>query len=161
MLRSLVPPPSRVDTWSSVSPMRPTYSAEAEAYREKVQAFLAEKLPANWKGIGALDGDELETFIKEWRVHLAQARYLAPGWPAEFGGGGLSALEQVIVAEEFTRAGVPKEVTARLNADIHAALGTPALRERLVTAGMTPVGGTPEQFTTMLKADADGHTSKR
>ena len=26
--------------------MRPTYSAEAEAYREKVQAFLAEKLPA-------------------------------------------------------------------------------------------------------------------
>ncbi|NDG77618.1 MAG: acyl-CoA dehydrogenase, partial [Acidimicrobiia bacterium] len=87
--------------------MRPTYSAEAEAYREKVQAFLAEKLPANWKGIGALDGDELETFIKEWRVHLAQARYLAPGWPAEFGGGGLSALEQVIVAEEFTRAGVP------------------------------------------------------
>ena len=107
MLRSLVPPPSRVDTWSSVSPMRPTYSAEAEAYREKVQAFLAEKLPANWKGIGALDGDDLETFIKEWRVHLAQARYLAPGWPAEFGGGGLSALEQVIVAEEFTRAGVP------------------------------------------------------
>jgi alkylation response protein AidB-like acyl-CoA dehydrogenase len=87
--------------------MRPTYSAEAEAYREKVQAFLAEKLPANWKGIGALEGDELETFVKEWRVHLAQARYLAPGWPAEFGGGGLSALEQVIVAEEFTRAGVP------------------------------------------------------
>ncbi|NCZ88695.1 MAG: acyl-CoA dehydrogenase, partial [Actinobacteria bacterium] len=87
--------------------MRPTYSAEAEAYREKVQAFLAEKLPANWKGIGALEGDELETFTKEWRVHLAQARYLAPGWPAEFGGGGLSALEQVIVAEEFTRAGVP------------------------------------------------------
>ena len=26
--------------------MQPTYSAEAEAYREKVQAFLAEKLPA-------------------------------------------------------------------------------------------------------------------
>ena len=107
MLHLLVRLLLRVDTWSSVSPMRPTYSAEAEAYREKVQAFLAEKLPANWKGIGALEGDELETFTKEWRVHLAQARYLAPGWPAEFGGGGLSALEQVIVAEEFTRAGVP------------------------------------------------------
>lgn len=87
--------------------MRPTYTPEAEAYREKVQAFLAEKLPANWKGIGALDGKELETFISEWRAHLAQSGYLAPGWPAAYGGGGLSALEQVIVAEEFTRAGVP------------------------------------------------------
>ena len=38
--------------------MRPTYSAEAEAYREKVQAFLAEKLPAKWGGIGALEGDD-------------------------------------------------------------------------------------------------------
>ena len=87
--------------------MQPTYAPEAEAYREKVQAFLAEKLPANWKGIGALDGKELETFIAQWRVTLAQSGYLAPGWPVEYGGGGLSALEQVIVAEEFLRAGVP------------------------------------------------------
>ena len=41
--------------------MRPTYTPEAEAYREKVQAFLAEKLPASWKGIGGLDGHDLET----------------------------------------------------------------------------------------------------
>ena len=39
--------------------MQPTYSAEAEAYREKVQAFLAEKLPPNWQGIGALEGDAI------------------------------------------------------------------------------------------------------
>ena len=37
--------------------MDPTYSAEAAPYREKIQAFLAEHLPANWKGIGALDHD--------------------------------------------------------------------------------------------------------
>jgi alkylation response protein AidB-like acyl-CoA dehydrogenase len=30
-----------------------------------------------------------------------------PGWPVTYGGAGLSALEQVIVAEEFARAGVP------------------------------------------------------
>jgi hypothetical protein len=28
--------------------MDPTYSAEAEAYREKIQAFLAEHLPGDW-----------------------------------------------------------------------------------------------------------------
>src|SRR3954452_8515117 len=87
--------------------MDPTYSAEADAYREKVQAFLAEKLPSGWGGIGTLDGDELAAFVKDWRRTLYEGGYLAPGWPTDYGGGGLSALEQVILAEEFTKAGVP------------------------------------------------------
>jgi len=87
--------------------MQPTYTREAEAYREKVHAFLAEKLPTNWQGIGRLEGDELADFVTEWRRTLHAAGYLAPGWPAEYGGGGLSALEQVIIAEEFAKAGVP------------------------------------------------------
>ena len=87
--------------------MHPTYSAEAEAYREKVQAFLAEHLPPDWQGIGRLEGEELERFVREWRQTLYENGYLAPGWPAEYGGAGLSALEQVILAEEFTKAGVP------------------------------------------------------
>ena len=51
--------------------MQPKYSLEAEEYREKVQAFLAEKLPANWKGIGSLVGDEFKEFVKGWRANLA------------------------------------------------------------------------------------------
>ena len=87
--------------------MQPTYSADAEAYRQKVQAFLAEKLPSNWAGTGRLEGDALTDFVTEWRNTLYQAGYLAPGWPVEYGGAGLSALEQVILAEEFAKAGVP------------------------------------------------------
>lgn len=87
--------------------MQPTYSADAEAYRQKVQAFLAEKLPSNWSGIGQLEGDAISEFVAEWRQTLYEAGYLAPGWPVEYGGGGLSALEQVILAEEFAKAGVP------------------------------------------------------
>jgi alkylation response protein AidB-like acyl-CoA dehydrogenase len=87
--------------------MQPTYTAEAEAYRQKVQAFLAERLPADWAGIGQLEGEALTRFVTEWRATLHEAGYLAPGWPVEYGGGGLSALEQVILAEEFARAGVP------------------------------------------------------
>ena len=87
--------------------MRPTYTAEAEAYREKVQAFLAEKLPTNWGGTGQLAGQALTDFVVEWRKTLYSAGYLAPGWPVEYGGAGLSALEQVIIAEEFAKAGVP------------------------------------------------------
>jgi hypothetical protein len=87
--------------------MHPKYTAEAEAYREKVQAFLAEKLPKDWGGMGQLDGQELTDFVTEWRATLYSAGYLAPGWPVAYGGGGLSALEQVIIAEEFAKAGVP------------------------------------------------------
>jgi len=88
----------------------PTYSAEADAYREKIQAFLAEKLPANWTGIGALGPDEANAFSEAWRKTLHEHGYLAPNWPKEYGGGGLTALEQVILAEEFERAGVPSGI---------------------------------------------------
>ncbi|HEV7887925.1 MAG TPA: acyl-CoA dehydrogenase [Acidimicrobiales bacterium] len=84
------------------------YPAEAEAYREKVQAFLAEHLPAGWKGIGALDKAEAEQFGTEWRNVLFENGYLAVSWPREYGGQDLTPLEQVIIAEEFAKAGVPQ-----------------------------------------------------
>lgn len=87
--------------------MQPTYSSEADAYREKVQAFLAEHLPADWAGIGALGDDERDRFVEDWRQILSSNRLLAPEWPQEYGGGGLSHLEKVVMAEEFAKAGVP------------------------------------------------------
>jgi alkylation response protein AidB-like acyl-CoA dehydrogenase len=83
------------------------YPAEAEAFRSQVQAFLVANLPEGWGGIGMLEGLEMETFVGQWRKVLFENGYLAPNWPKQYGGGGLSALEQVIMAEEFTRAGVP------------------------------------------------------
>jgi len=74
--------------------MRPQYDVDAEAYREKVRAFLGEKLPAGFTGIGSLEGDALVEFTTEWRTTLYEAGYLAPGWPEEYGGAGLSALER-------------------------------------------------------------------
>ena len=87
--------------------MKPSYTPEAEAYRLKVQSFLKDNLPKDWKGTGSLEGKPLEDFVKQWRQVLAKGGYLAMGWPKQYGGGGLSALEQVIAAEEFERAGVP------------------------------------------------------
>jgi alkylation response protein AidB-like acyl-CoA dehydrogenase len=87
--------------------MDPSYSEEAEAFREKIQAFLAEHLPPDWRGIGSLSRSDLHMFQESWRSALAQHRYLAPAWPLEYGGGGMTELEQVVLAEEFQRAGVP------------------------------------------------------
>jgi alkylation response protein AidB-like acyl-CoA dehydrogenase len=85
----------------------PTYSPEAEAYREKIQAFLAEHLPGGWQGVGALPRAEAEQFANRWRATLHDHGLLAASWPRRYGGGGLSEVEQVILVEEFYRAGVP------------------------------------------------------
>jgi len=52
-------------------------------------------------------------------------------------------------------AGTPKEVVAKLNASINAALKMDDVRERLVGAGIEIQGGTPEQFGDVIKAEVD------
>ncbi len=87
--------------------MDPTYSAEADAYRDKIQAFLAEHLPADWSGLRGVPPDQREEFVAQWRQLLGEHQLIAPAWPIEYGGGGLSAIERVILHEEFAKAGVP------------------------------------------------------
>ena len=83
------------------------YPQEAEAVREKAQAFLAEHLPAGWSGIGSLTGDEYIDFVAQWRVKLYEHGWLGLTWPTEYGGAGLSEMAAIVVAEEFARVGVP------------------------------------------------------
>ena len=59
--------------------MDPTYGPGADAYRDKVRAFLAEHLPADWKGLGALEPAAADRFRAEWRPTLYEAGLLAPG----------------------------------------------------------------------------------
>jgi tripartite-type tricarboxylate transporter receptor subunit TctC len=41
----------------------------------------------------------------------------------------------------------------RLNKELNAALGSPALRERLASQGADVVGGTPEEFARVIRSD--------
>jgi tripartite-type tricarboxylate transporter receptor subunit TctC len=50
-------------------------------------------------------------------------------------------------------AGTPKDIVARLNAEFNKALQQSALRKRLGDEGADPVGGTPEQFASLIKDD--------
>ena len=87
--------------------MDPTYTEAAEAFRQKIQAFLAEHLPVNWAGMGALPPEERSAFASTWRPTLAANDLLAVAWPERYGGAGLSMLERTVLAEEFAKAGVP------------------------------------------------------
>ena len=83
------------------------YSPEAEAYREEIRSFLGANLPDGWPGLAGLSEEARPGFVKEWRQLLGLQGLVAPAWPKEYGGGGLSAIERVILHEEFAKAGVP------------------------------------------------------
>ena len=55
-------------------------------------------------------------------------------------------------------AGTPADVVAKLNAEVNLALKQPEVAERLAGLGMTPVGGTPEQFGAFIRTDIDKWT---
>jgi len=83
------------------------YPPEAEAFRRDVRAFLADNLPPGWQGMGVLSNEEAEKFSIEWRRTLYENGLLGLTWPKEYGGGGRSKLDQVVLAEELARARVP------------------------------------------------------
>ena len=87
--------------------MNLTYPPEAEEFRQKVEAFLRANLPPDWRGLGVLEGRARDQFMARWRAVLLANDLLAVAWPKEYGGAGLTPLEQVVLAEEFARAGVP------------------------------------------------------
>ena len=88
--------------------MNPRYSAEAESFRVHVRAFLRDNLPEGWQGLGAIDDrDEADAFVTTWRATLYANHLLGVAWPTEYGGGGMTKLEQVVLTEEMARAGVP------------------------------------------------------
>jgi alkylation response protein AidB-like acyl-CoA dehydrogenase len=84
-----------------------SFPPEAEAFRAEVRTFLQANLPPGWKGLGALDREEAEAFTNTWRRTLAANGMIGITWPKEWGGQGRGKLEQVVLAEELARAGVP------------------------------------------------------
>ncbi len=85
-----------------------TYPPEAEAFRTKIRAWLEENLPDGWFDEGfELRGEERERFNKEWTRKLHEGGWICASWPQEYGGKGLSVMENVVLNEEFAKTGAP------------------------------------------------------
>ena len=77
------------------------FTPEEEAFREELVTFLEESLPPDWSGGDfPADGDEDWEFTLSMRKKLAQKGWLAMHWPKEYGGAGLSPMEQFIFKQE-------------------------------------------------------------
>ena len=85
-----------------------SYPTEAEEFRVEIRAWLESNLPAGWFDDGfEMSADERAEFNRTWPTKLFEGGWICATWPTEYGGGGMSELEQVILAEEFEKAGAP------------------------------------------------------
>ena len=66
---------------------------------------------------------------------------------------GVPKFEVAPVGGIVAPAGVSKAIVNRLNAEVNKALATAAVREKIVAMGPEPTGGTPEEFTALIKRD--------
>jgi alkylation response protein AidB-like acyl-CoA dehydrogenase len=100
---------------------------EQAAFRAEVRRFIGESFPAgyrpdpdaeqslepedvrgyNWPVDRVSADPERREGARAWAAALAERRWITPHWPAEYGGAGLSSMEEFILHEEMMRARVP------------------------------------------------------
>src|SRR5215471_13279096 len=106
-----------------------SYTPEEEAFRARVRSWLEENVPPP----GSLT-DDLEA-MRAWQRKLHAAGLLAVSWPKEYGGAGLSPMEQAILNEELARVRAPGVVNAMAIWWVGPAImryGTDAQKQRFI-----------------------------
>ena len=84
------------------------YEDEAAGFRAEVRAWLEANLPDGWpRQSGEQSPEDRAKFRQDWNEKLYAAGWICASWPAEYGGRGLSQLESLVLAEEFSRAKAP------------------------------------------------------
>jgi tripartite-type tricarboxylate transporter receptor subunit TctC len=68
---------------------------------------------------------------------------------------GLPGLEMSVWNGLMVPAATPKDVVAKLNAEIRKAMGTPEMKERINGQGFAVLTGSPEQFSGLLRSEMD------
>ncbi|OMC31918.1 acyl-CoA dehydrogenase [Mycobacterium sp. GA-1841] len=86
-----------------------SYPREAEQFRAELRDWLSANLSQPVIDSSERRGADEAAFqtLRAWNAVLADARWAAVSWPEAYGGRGASAVEQLVYAEETTRARVP------------------------------------------------------
>ncbi len=83
------------------------FTAEHEAFRAEVRAWLAAAMPEELAAKAAVDAAFEHHEVMQWHKVLHSRGWVAPNWPAEYGGPGLDPTSRFILTEELEMAGAP------------------------------------------------------
>jgi len=92
--------------------------------------------------------------VKALAVTTAKRSSLAPELPT-VAESGLAGFDISTWFGIFAPAGTPREAIARLHAEFTRALAAPDVREKMLNMGAEPVGNTPAEFATFIRAEAE------
>ena len=103
-----------------------TYTDEQEAFRKDVRAWLEANVPklhraAPGESLTKGQYEENQEMTKQYRLKMGARGWRAPTWAKEWGGGGLSTQQTVVLNEETARIGAPGV------SDLGLSLGAPAI----------------------------------
>jgi alkylation response protein AidB-like acyl-CoA dehydrogenase len=82
-------------------------SAEDAEFRKNVRTWLQANVPTERRPPITRSGQEQAAYMRAWQRKLHDNGWAGISWPKEYGGLGLSLVEQVIWYEEYARAGAP------------------------------------------------------
>lgn len=93
-------------------------TVEQSVFRNQIRRVIDAELPTRYKeGKGPPERTwefdrkdpnlDAQTAASDWHLSLSSHGWIAPQWPVEYGGAGLSAMEQFILNQELAGAGAP------------------------------------------------------
>jgi alkylation response protein AidB-like acyl-CoA dehydrogenase len=84
-----------------------TIRPEDLAFRDQVRAFIQTALPESLRKKAEADAHFDHHEVMQWHKILYHKGWVAPHWPKEYGGPGLSVTQRFLLTEELELAGVP------------------------------------------------------
>ena len=93
------------------------YSDEDREFRARAREWLKAHVPVDARPANGLAGAQYD---RDWQRKLHDHGWAGVAWPKEFGGLGLTGLQQVIWYEEMARAGAPHYINTTYVALMHA-----------------------------------------
>jgi alkylation response protein AidB-like acyl-CoA dehydrogenase len=87
--------------------MELSFTAEQEAFRQEVRAWIRQALPPNLAKKAKEHAHFEPPEQQQWHRILAKRGWAAPNWPKEHGGAGLDPTRRFVLREELSLAGAP------------------------------------------------------
>lgn len=106
-----------------------SFSPEDLAFRDEVRAFFKDNFTPELQK--RMRGPEFKKAIVEWQKILHAKGWIAPNWPAEYGGTGWTQTQKYIYETERSEAGIPAPVPFGLSmvGPVIYQFGTPEQKE--------------------------------
>src|ERR1041385_8859472 len=88
--------------------MELSFTADQEAFRREVRAWIQSALPPNLAEKVKQHGHFEPPEQREWQRILHRKGWAAPNWPKQYGGADLDPTKRFILGEELALAGTPE-----------------------------------------------------